>query len=150
MGSKRSAYGMFFMVTVLLSSLSCTRNDGDIGLWFGMWQVTNIEIDGRPDEGYRGNVVLKFQNDVMENQAQDSHYVINNCFVRWHEADGKMFFEIPENEDGETQYGYVPELHLPWLRLIEMKIVNLSGKNARLDYVADSGEILSYYLKKLY
>lgn len=146
MGNK--IFKIFCFVILLL--VSCAENDGKIGVWYGMWQVTEIAIDGKADDAYTGNVVMKFQNDVMENQSQYAHNVRNFCYVKWWERDGYIFFEIPETTDNETQYGYVAELHLPWLPLIEMKIVNLDGKTATLEYNSGNGQFYTYFLKKLY
>ena len=43
----------------------CTRNNGDIGNWFGRWQITEILADGTPESGYRGEFFLDFQNDII-------------------------------------------------------------------------------------
>ena len=32
----------------------CTHNNGDIGPWFGTWQVTGIDADGAPLAEYDG------------------------------------------------------------------------------------------------
>ena len=129
---------------------ACTQNDGDIGVWFGTWRLEKITIDGTTDSDYDENVVLKFQNNVMESVAQYEHHVTNNCYAKWTREGDLLILELPENQDPDTQYGYVGELHLPWLPLIEMKVLNLSGKKAELEYETEFGQMIRYYLTKLY
>ena len=39
---------------LMLTSTGCTRNNGDIGDWFGQWQQTEMLVDGAPDAEYHG------------------------------------------------------------------------------------------------
>ena len=39
------------LIAILLPVIAgCTRNDGDIGTWFGSWKLERITIDGLIDE----------------------------------------------------------------------------------------------------
>ncbi|MDE6525025.1 MAG: lipocalin-like domain-containing protein, partial [Paramuribaculum sp.] len=62
------------VVALTMLSAGCTRNNGDIGPWFGTWQVTRIDVDGVPADCYRGNVVMKFQSHVMESRTQNDNH----------------------------------------------------------------------------
>ena len=150
MGNKVNEIKALLILFSALLFAGCTENNGDIGNWFGMWQVTEIKINGIMDEDYVGNTVLKFQNDVMENMTQYDHHDTMNCFVKWRESGDRLIFEIPETTDETALYGYVPELLLSWLPIIEMKVVNLTGKTAELSYTGESGVTITYYLKKIY
>lgn len=140
--------GILIIIAAILSG--CTRNDGDIGVWFGTWHVEKITVNGQNEADYEGNVILKFQNSVMESQSQYAHHDTDNCYAMWHQEGMILRLELPEGSDPGVQYGYVPELHLPWLPLIEMKILNLSGKSVELSYMSDNGIVYGYSLKKIY
>ena len=62
-------------VMVMTGISSCTRNNGDIGPWFGTWKLTEITVDGTSDAGYEGNIFWKFQNDVFEMVRVNQHAV---------------------------------------------------------------------------
>ena len=34
---------------------SCSKNNGDIGYWFGLWHLDSIEVNGEVDNNYDGN-----------------------------------------------------------------------------------------------
>lgn len=45
----RKAVSLIPSVCLLLFVVSgCTRNNGDIGDWFGKWQVTEVKVNGLP------------------------------------------------------------------------------------------------------
>jgi len=72
----------------------CTQNNGDIGEWFGEWHLRSIEINGTDDASYTGDVLWKFQNNIVEmvvvNDTGHSH---TEHYGTW-SADGSVL--IPE------------------------------------------------------
>ena len=136
------------IIALLLCGMSgCTHNNGDIGPWFGTWQVTGIDADGAPLAEYDGNVVLKFQSHVMESRTQYDHHSYTAYWCSWHEEEGALILEI---NPGEESAGYVPELHIPWIPVNTLRILSLTGSNACLSRLSDEGTEYKYYLKKLY
>ena len=57
---------MAVSVLACLAMTGCTHNDGDIGEWFGEWHLQSIEIDGAADADYDGDVLWKFQNNIVD------------------------------------------------------------------------------------
>lgn len=54
------------LIAILLPVIAgCTRNDGDIGTWFGSWKLERITIDGLIDEKYKGDIFWQFQSSVF-------------------------------------------------------------------------------------
>ena len=54
------------LIAILLPVIAgCTRNDGDIGTWFGSWKLERITIDGLIDEKYQGDIFWQFQSSVF-------------------------------------------------------------------------------------
>lgn len=140
--------GRTIILALLLTvALGCTRNNGDIGPWFGTWRVTGISADGEPVRGYTGNVILKFQSHVMESRAQYDHHSYSSYWCTWHEEEGELLLEINPEEESE---GYVPELLIPWTPVNRLRILSLTGSGARLSRLSDEGTLFTYDLKKLY
>lgn len=137
------------LAAVILSMLSagCTHNNGDIGPWFGTWQVSRIEADGVPLPDYSGNVVLKFQNHVMESRVQSENHSYSAYWCSWSETDGALKLEITPGDDSS---GYVDELMIPWTPVNILRIRSQTGKSACLSRLSDEGVEYTYYLKKLY
>lgn len=55
------------LLLVVTMSLGCTRNNGDIGLWFGSWRLEAIDIDGREDTAIAPPYYIwKFQNHIIQ------------------------------------------------------------------------------------
>ena len=45
---KRLTSHIALAVVALLMLGSCSKNNGDIGYWFGLWHVDAIEVNGEP------------------------------------------------------------------------------------------------------
>ncbi len=43
-----------------------TQNDGYIGDYFGCWVFDSITIDGEPEPGYDGNLMIAFQSSIFQ------------------------------------------------------------------------------------
>ena len=46
------ALKILFVVILVAIAHGCIRNDGNIGPIWGLWRVTNIEVDGKSIENY--------------------------------------------------------------------------------------------------
>ncbi len=83
------------MMVVVLAS--CTRNHGDIGIWFGTWHVEQITADGTP-VNVEGDYFFQFQNKVFRVSQVYGHENIVESFGTWHEHDGghMMTVDFPD------------------------------------------------------
>lgn len=55
------------LLLLVTMSLGCTRNNGDIGLWFGSWRLESIDIDGQEDTAIAPPYYIwKFQNHIIQ------------------------------------------------------------------------------------
>lgn len=87
------------LVAMLALVASCTKNNGDIGMWFGQWRVEKIEIDGTAKEDYAGNLYFSFQNDVFEEKYVTPEHEENNSYGRWTEdADNTLTIYFEDKE----------------------------------------------------
>lgn len=147
------------ILTAVINLLTgCTRNNGDIGPWFGTWKLDEITIDGNVSEEYDGNVFWKFHNNVFEMvkmMTDDKGHGYGTCFATWSEADGYLIIDFRQHddqynpEDWNGLYRPFLETHLPVNGVADIKIVKLSGSKAQLTYYSsEDGKTYGYTLSK--
>ena len=56
---------LFGMVLLVTLAAGCTHNNGDIGSWFGTWNVERIEIDGVAQADYQGQYFFQFSLSLL-------------------------------------------------------------------------------------
>lgn len=146
-------------VIVLTGVLAgCTRNNGDIGDWFGTWQMTEVAADGVADEGYAANVFWKFQNNVISlvrvNTGTGEHSR-SQVWGTWKDEDDYLFLDFTYSEDatpgdpnGTNQYIPLAETHLPYGEVSALRIESRKGGEVRLKYQAADGVAYMYTLNK--
>ena len=61
---KKTTLYIVLLIAVLLTA-SCTRNHGDIGIWFGTWHVEQITADGTR-VNVEGDYFFQFQNSFPD------------------------------------------------------------------------------------
>lgn len=136
----------------------CTRNNGDIGDWFGTWQMTEVTADGVAEYGYEANVFWKFQNDVISlvrvNTGVGEHSR-NQVWGTWADEDDYLYLDFTYSEDatpgdpnGTNQYIPLEETHLPYGEVSALRIDSRKGGEMRLKYQAADGVAYMYTLKK--
>ena len=73
----------------------CTRNNGDIGLWFGTWHMLSVTADGETETGYDKDIFWSFQNDILLltriQTGNDGIHCVERRYGTWRE-DGDMLF----------------------------------------------------------
>lgn len=146
-----------FLCCMMVPFTGCTRNNGDIGPWFGTWHLMSIEAYGVPEDGYDGDIFWAFQNDVIAmtrvNTADNGMHSTGKSRVHgtWREDDGALFLNFTYNDDADTEgYQYRPfeELHLPYMEVSRLVIVKSPGREMILNYTAADGTVYTYTLKK--
>ncbi len=141
------------MATVLTLATGCTRNNGDIGLFFGSWLLTEIKADGTTDEDYAGNAVWAFQSGVVKMTMVYPWHETSGYFGTWSEHDGYLELDYTHSsadmEAGTGDYSFPPGLHLPAYGRVTMRIDRLTSKEMELSYSSDGAEY-TYNLKKQY
>jgi hypothetical protein len=155
--SALSAYVLLMLIALLTS---CTRNNGDIGKWFGTWQVNQITVNGVVDSNYQRNIFLKFQNSVVElvqvSTREADHERVHH-WGTWAETDGILTLDFTYSDDvypseigadGRGIYAPLPELHLPSAAISALVITESKGNTATLRYNSDDGVVYTYSIKK--
>lgn len=138
------------MALLALVALSgCSHNNGDIGLWFGLWHLDTVEIDGEPDADYDGNFYFMFQNKVFcvrwVNELQHEYI---ESFAQWQESDdGKnMTISFIDNRYSPQVSDQVPDIYLNTITI--MNVVSLNTTSMTLSHTNDSGKTITYHLTK--
>lgn len=131
----------------------CTRNNGDIGNWFGRWQITEILADGTPESGYHGEFFLDFQNDIIRGiQLAPNGYDRDTaeCYGTWSQpSDDALVFDFSHHQDKPVRiYTPFPGLHFPDDGPFTLSVSESSGDRCTLRYVAPDGTGYTYKLHK--
>lgn len=139
----------------------CTRNNGDIGPWFGMWQLMEIQTDGVPDEDYRSNIFWSFQNDVFSMNwrgLQPGELIRIQVWGTWSEHDDILSLDFTHSEDrfppngsgsGFNIYRPYQQTHLPEGKVSDLRIVSMKGADMMLTYQPEGEEtVYTYILRK--
>lgn len=133
----------------------CTRNNGDIGAWFGRWQLTEIRVDGTVDSGYGQNIFWSFQNSVFgmwKIYPGDPGVPYDSRFGTWEASDDTLTINMTHsdeaNESGTGQYAPYPETHLPANAVTTLHINQKPGNKMELTYTSDGGTVYTYFLTK--
>lgn len=149
---KKAAYIQLIITAVIavFASTSCTHNNGDIGEWFGKWHLQSIEVNSVNDEDYDGNIVWKFQNNIVEMDVIDGHTHTEH-YGTWKESDGKLILDFTHKDDnheaGTGQYAPPAQTYLP-SAVVGLKILKLSSSQLILQYDADASTVIVYTLRK--
>lgn len=142
-------------IILLTIVTACTQNNGFIGPWFGTWKLTEIRIDGVVDPDYQGNIIWKFQSDIIEMvKADDIEHTADSRWGTWVANDDNTQITLNYTHkavvDGvENTWTYSPlaETHLPRGVLI---LDAEWGKNPKLllTYLSEDGHVYTYSFKK--
>lgn len=149
------------LVLFIVGLCGCTRNNGDIGPWFGTWKLTEITIDGTPEASYGGNVFWKFQNDVfvmLRRNMNPNESSAENRYGTWSESNDYLFIDFTNYDDsnppengaaGEGIYAPFLETHFILGGVSQLKIVNQSGSEAYLMFTSPAdGKTYGYRIRK--
>ena len=125
---------------ILLILGACTRNHGDIGIWFGTWHVEQITADGTP-VNVEGNYFFQFQTKVFRVSKVYGHDQLVESFGTWEENDDKMTITFPD----PTVY-YIDMIGLE--KHNDFSITTTSSREITFTKTDAAGTTFAYHLKK--
>lgn len=149
---KRIKYLILCVVTLMAIGLdSCTRNNGAIGHLFGMWELSEITVDGEPASDYDHNIYWAFQNNIIEFVMTDKQsHNPSRRFGTFDEEDNYIILHLNHKGNGENDYLYniFPVLRLPCEADVALRKIEDKGNRLVLGYTATDGTEIVYTLKK--
>lgn len=147
---KRQALYILMLLVVILAMTSCTKNDGNIGYWFGLWHLDAIELNEEPDTAYDGNYYFKFQGKVFSiswiNEA--THDYIEK-FAQWEASDDDKSLTINfiDNRYLPTFGDTFPNNYLA--TVTTLNVITLNNTTMVLQHVDnDTGLTVTYHLTR--
>lgn len=124
----------------LLLMASCTRNHGDIGIWFGTWHVEQITANGTP-ENVEGDYFFQFQSKVFRVSQVYGHEQLVESFGTWDENGSTMTVDFP---DPTVYYIDMPGLEAH----NAFTVTTTSSRDVTFTKTATDGTTYTYHLKK--
>ena len=138
MMKKTTLYIISLFIVLLMGS--CTRNHGDIGIWFGTWHVEQITADGNP-VNVEGDYFFQFQNKVFRvSQVYGLNEMVES-FGTWSEDGNTMTVDFP---DPTVYYIVMPGLEAH----NSFTVTTSSSHDVTFTKTNADGFIYSYRLKK--
>lgn len=136
---KKTLYIILSVMTVVLTA-SCTRNNGDIGPWFGTWDVENITASGTSVH-VEGDYFFHFQSNVFKVSLVGDHEQLVESFGTWDENGDKMTIDFP---DASVFYIVMPGLEAH----NDFTVSTKSSREVTFTKTDVSGITYSYHLRK--
>ena len=126
---------------MMLTLGACTRNHGDIGIWFGTWHVESITLDGA-SVSHAGDYFFQFQSHAFRvSQVGDREQLVES-YGTWEESeDGRLTIDFP---DASVYYIEMPGLETR----NEFAVGDVSKGCVVLTKVMSDGTSCVYHLKK--
>lgn len=132
---------LYIAVTlIMLMSVSCTRNHGDIGPWFGTWHVESITADGSP-VSVTGDYFFQFQSKVFKVTQVWEYEQTMDSYGTWEESGDKMTVSFP---DTTAYYIVMPGLE----EYNNFKVNTSSSREVTFTKSDTTGMTYAYRLKK--
>ncbi len=131
-----------FIISILsvLVLASCTRNHGDIGIWFGTWHVEQITAGGTP-VNVEGDYFFQFQSHVFKVTQVSGHEQTVESYGTWTEDDDAMTITFP---DPAVYYIVMPGLEAT----NDFSVTTTSSREVTLTKSDATGTSYAYRLKK--
>ena len=144
------ALKILFVVILVAIAHGCIRNDGNIGPIWGLWRVTNIEVDGKSIENYEGNLYFGFQASVFMQKVVDE--------ATYSDSQASYALWMYEGEDLKilfTEDRYKPVAISGFQHKVDdkpveniVKVRKMKGNDMHLEYVNPDGVTYFYKLKR--
>ena len=89
---------ILLVAAMMLALGACTRNHGDIGMWFGTWHVESITMGGAP-VSHEGDYFFQFQSHAFRVSLVGDREHLVESFGTWDESeDGTLTITFPRSQ----------------------------------------------------
>lgn len=128
-----------FVAVLVLGA--CTRNHGDIGIWFGTWHVEQITAGGTP-VNVEGDYFFQFQSHVFRVSQVYGHEQTVESYGAWQEGEsGKMTIDF---SDPNVYYIEMPGLESH----NDFTVTTTSSSDVTFTKTDATGTPYTYHLRK--
>lgn len=140
------------MAVAIMTMAGCTHNNGDIGDWFGTWHLKSIAVNDSPDTEYHGNIVWKFQNNIIEMiEADDTEHTALERYGTWSATDSELTLDFTHSDDrypsGTGIYQPLPATHIP-AAVSTLRILKRSSSEIILQFDSQDNTVIIYTLRR--
>lgn len=143
---------IILLLPFIFIATGCTRNNGDIGKWFGKWQLQELTINGTSaPEVDEGRFFWDFQNDIIRiDRINDNVHEVSYCIGTWSQpSPDTMVFDFTHTSDNNYFLTPFEEMHFPSDEPFLLTIVSQSGKECIMKRIDEStGTEYLYHLRK--
>lgn len=142
------------LIAIFVSTIfsGCTKNNGDIGQYFGSWLLYEIDIENTPDVNYSSNVVWAFQSSIIKMTVVNSYHQTDEYWGTWSETDNILTLYYThsnaETSPGENEYGFPPNIYFPSNGSVNLRILEQKSNRLSLEYTKTDGIKIIYRLRK--
>ena len=138
---------IILLTIALLALCGCTKNNGDIGHWFGLWHVDSIEIDGEPAADYDGNYYFMFQGKVFcVRYVFEQEHLMREAYARWEESDDRQHVTVNFADDNYQPFfgNDIPGNYLSTVNVLTVD--TLTASTMVLHHSTPDGSLVTYRL----
>ena len=137
---KRTVH-ILLVAAMMLALGACTRNHGDIGMWFGTWHVESTTVNGST-VSHEGDYFFQFQSHAFRVSLVGDREQLVESFGTWEEGeDGTLTITFP---DPSVFYIQMPGLE----DYNAFAVSDLTGGRITLNKAMADGTPVVYTLKK--
>jgi len=130
------------IIVATLTLTGCTHNNGDIGIWFGTWHVTDITADGKALT-WDGDYFFQFQSSIFRVSQVTDHETSVESYGTWSEDDDASTLTV-NFVDSSVYYLYVPGFDTD----NQFTVTRTSSSQVTFTRMANNGVTYAYSLKK--
>lgn len=154
---------LFAFLLLSVAMAGCTKNNGDIGYYFGEWALESLSVDGvkvtlygedaadpSPEFGSPILYTLAFQGEVARITVIYQHHDIAGIFGSWQDLGDKIVLNFSHHDDLNDEIGYkAPDVFgFPSDRIVVMTVKSIGKGRLHLEQSPESGEVYEYYFVK--
>lgn len=135
----------------------CADNNGDIGLWYGVWALESVKVNGTPDTSFDNDgswTNFQFQNNIVCISRNTALHEKTECWGTWRQQDDRLLLDFGHH-DGANPPGTGIYAAPGWIFMTSgtvnsLQIIQAAGKSMTLAMTAADGRQIEYRLKKTY
>lgn len=147
----------FIAMAIICGLAGCTRNNGDIGDYFGEWRFDKITADGIDMNIYDNPNGVElftwaFQDNIIRINTIYPHHMTFSSFGTWLQRGDILELNFSYHDDDSENAMYAPpiEMHFDESGITRLHIVSMKNRKMILSRIDTDGTEYMYYLNRPY